>query len=412
MAYLKAHHPAEFMAAVLSRHLSEIKKITFFIDECKHLNIPVLGPDVNESNLDFVVNSKGEVRFGMAAIKGIGETAVESIIKERDENGPFQNIFDFAKRVKLKTVNKRAMEALAYAGAFDCFENTHRHQYFFRENTDDTIFLEKVIKHAHLFQEKENSSQHSLFGDEISIELPDPPMPDCEPWSKHQQLKFEKEVTGFYISGHPLDDYTAEIDAFCSVTFEELHQGLMKYKNKKISFAGMVMGAEHRTAKNGNLYGSMEIEDFTDTYRFTLWSDEYLKFKHMMVEGTQVYIQAQVGSSKFNPNRLDIRIKTMVILAEIMEKYAKKLVLDLSLSDLDDDNLAKVTDLIMANPGKCSLMIKIRDEDVSLGMFPRKLTVNPASLTKELRTMDFLEIWLNGNKLQREKSEKDAPIIE
>ncbi len=179
MAYLKAHYPAEFMAAVLSRHLTEIKKITFFIDECKHLNIPVLGPDVNESDLHFIVNKKGGIRFGMAAIKGIGESAVNAIIEERDNNGPFRSIFDFAKRINLRAVNKRAMEALAKAGAFDSFEGIHRAQYFQQENPEDAFFLEKIVRHAALYQEKQQASQHSLFGDDLTLDLQDPKIPDC-----------------------------------------------------------------------------------------------------------------------------------------------------------------------------------------------------------------------------------------
>jgi DNA polymerase-3 subunit alpha len=176
----------------------------------------------------------------------------------------------------------------------------------------------------------------------------------------------------------------------------------------------MVMGAEHRTSKNGNLYGSMELEDFTDNYRLTLWSDEYLKFKHMMVEGTQVYIQARVDAARNNPNRLDIRITKMILLADLMEKLAKKMVLDIPLENLDENNLAKILDTIKANPGKCDIMVKIRDtnEGISLDMFPRKLRVNPAAVTRVLRNDEFLEIWLNGNKLARENSEKDTSIME
>jgi DNA polymerase-3 subunit alpha len=414
MAFLKAHHPAEFMAAVLSRHLSEIKKITFFIDECKHLNIPVLGPDINESSLDFIVNQQGKIRFGMAAIKGIGEAAVQAIIEEREANGPFSSIFDFAKRANLKAVNKRAMEALAYAGAFDGFENTHRAQYFYRENSDDSIFLEKVIKHANLFQDKQSSAQHSLFGDEISIELPDPSLPDCEPWSKHQQLKYEKEVTGFYISGHPLDERKTEIDAFCSVTLEDLHVGLLKYKGKAISFAGMVMAAEHRTAKTGNLYGTVEIEDFTDTFRLTLWSDEYLRFRHLLLEGTQIFVQARVEASKSNPNRLEVKVNSVTLLAEIMEKFAKKIVLDVPLSSLNEDLAEIIHQSISSNAGKCELAIRIRDNDenYSLGLFPRKGKVNPSGLARDLLELDGVELWLNGNKLRRENSGEDIPMTE
>jgi DNA polymerase-3 subunit alpha len=223
-AYLKAHYPAEYMAAVLTHNINDIKKITFFIDECKRHEIDVLGPDVNESFLDFVVNKEGQIRFGLGAIKNVGENAVHAIIREREENGLFTDIFDFTKRINLKAVNKRCMESLAMAGAFDNFENTHRAQYFFRENTDDSIFLEKVIKFAASHQERINTAQVSLFGEDSEIVVPDPELPACEPWSKLQQLKNEKEVTGFYMSGHPLDDYKIEMDSFCNVALKDLNE--------------------------------------------------------------------------------------------------------------------------------------------------------------------------------------------
>jgi DNA polymerase III subunit alpha len=414
MAYLKAHYPAEFMAAVLSRHLSEIKKITFFIDECKHLNIPVLGPDINESTLDFVVNRKGQIRFGMAAIKGIGEAAVQAVVEERDTGGPFRSIFDFMKRINLRAVNKRSMEALAYAGAFDCFENTHRAQFFHRENSDDSIFLEKVIKHAGIYQEKQSSSQHSLFGDEVSIEMPDPPMPECTPWSKHEQLKYEKEVTGFYISGHPLDDYKVEIGSFCNVTLEDLHSGLLKYKGNAISFAGMVITAEHKTAKTGNLYGTMEIEDFTDTFRLTLFSDEYMRYRHLMVEGSQLFIQARVEANRNNPNRLEVKVSGMLLLADVMQKFAKKILLEISLLDLEQGLVDYLLHRIKANPGQCELTIRLRDPDESynLGLIPRKVRVNASGLALAVRELDSIELWINGNRVIKEISEKEMPEME
>lgn len=400
MAYLKAHYPAEFMAAVLSRHLTEIKQITFFIDECKHLHIPVLGPDVNESSLHFVVNKKGGIRFGMAAIKGIGEAAVSAIIDERTQNGPYRNIFDFAKRVNLRAVNKKAMEVLAMAGAFDSFEGVHRAQYFQRDTNDDTIFLEKVIRHASLYQEKQLSSQHSLFGDSMAIELPDPQVPECSPWSKHQQLRFERDVTGFYISGHPLDTYKPEIEAFCNTTFQDLNSGLSKYENKPVAFAGMVNAVDIRTAKTGNQYANFELEDFADTYRLSIFSEEFLKFRHYLVEGTYLLIFARVESNRRN-NRMEVRIRNIVLLGEAMNKFCKSVSLSLDLENLTDDLVRKITVHIKANPGECDVRFRVKDGDEGylLELFPKRLKINPSGLINALAELEEVEYRLNGFQL-------------
>jgi DNA polymerase-3 subunit alpha len=397
MAYLKAHYPAEFMAAVLSRHLTEIKKITFFIDECKHLHIPVLGPDVNESDLHFVVNKKGGIRFGMAAIKGVGESAVSAIIEERDQNGPFRSIFDFVKRINLRAVNKRALEALAKAGAFDSFEGVHRAQYFQQENSEDSIFLEKIVRHAALYQEKQQASQHSLFEDDLTLEIKDPKMPDCLAWSKHQQLKYEMEVTGFYISGHPLDEYKAEIDAFCSVTFQDLNSGLSKFQAKSISFAGIITMAEIRTAKTGNQYANFEMEDFTDTYRLSLFAEDFLKFKYLLVEGTYILLFARVEVNKRN-NRPEIRVKNMVLLAEAMEKFCKSITVSLELEKLDNNFVREMTKLIRSNPGECEMKIRVKDstDGIYLDFHPKKFRINPSGFVRAIAGFENVEYKLNG----------------
>jgi DNA polymerase-3 subunit alpha len=397
MAYLKAHYPAEFMAAVLSRHLSEIKKITFFIDECKHLQIPVLGPDVNESDLHFVVNKKGGIRFGMAAIKGIGESAVNAVIEERDTNGPFRSIFDFAKRINLRAVNKRAMEALAKAGAFDCFEGIHRAQYFQQENSDDPFFLEKIVRHAALFQEKKQASQHSLFGDDLTIGLQEPKIPDCPPWSKHQQLKYEREVTGFYISGHPLDEYKAEIDAFCNITFQDLNSGLSPHMNKALTFAGIINAAEIRTAKTGNQYANFELEDFSDAYRLSLFADDFMRFKYLLVEGTYVLIFGRIEVNKKN-NRPEVRVKNMVLLAEAMEKFCKSISVTVELEKLDSEFIRELTKIVRSNPGECEMNLRIKDagDGLLLGLHPRKFRINPSGFVHAISGFEPMEIKLNG----------------
>ncbi len=397
MAYLKAHYPAEFMAAVLSRHLTEIKKITFFIDECKHLNVPVLGPDLNESELHFVVNKKGGIRFGMAAIKGIGESAVNAIIEERDSKGAFRSIFDFAKRINLRAVNKRALEALGKAGAFDGFEGIHRAQYFQQENPDDPNFLEKILRHAALYQEKQLASQHSLFGDDLTLDLQDPKIPDCPMWTKHQQLKYEREVTGFFISGHPLDEYKAEIDAFCNVSFQDLNSGLSKYQNKSIAFAGMINFAEIRTSKMGSQYANFELEDFTDSYRLSLFSEDFLRFKYLLVEDTYVLIFGRVEVNRKN-NRMEIRVKNMVLLAEAMEKFCKSISMSIELEKLDNSFIKQLTKIVRENPGECDLKIKVKDtkENQALDFYPRKFRVNPSGLIHSLNGFDQVEFKLNG----------------
>jgi DNA polymerase-3 subunit alpha len=397
MAYLKAHYPAEFMAAVLSRHLSEIKKITFFIDECKHLHIPVLGPDINESELQFVVNKKGGIRFGMAALNGIGESAVCAISEERDNNGPFRSIFDFAKRINLRAVNKRAMEALAKAGAFDCFEGIHRAQYFQHENPEDPFFLEKIVRHAALFQEKQQASQHSLFGDDLTLDLQDPRIPDCPAWSKHQQLKNEREVTGFYISGHPLDEYKAEIDAFCNITFQDLNAGFSPHMNKSLSFAGIINAAEIRTSKTGNQYANFEMEDFTDSFRLSLFADDFMRFKYLLVEGTYVLIFARIEANKKN-NRPDVKIKNMVLLAEAMEKFCKSISVTVELDKLDSEFIRELIKIVRSNPGECEMNLRIKDagDNLLLGLHPRKFRINPSGFARSISGLESVEIKLNG----------------
>lgn len=395
MAYLKAHYPAEFMAAVLSRNLSDIKKITFFLDECRHQGIQVLGPDINESYLNFVVNKKGEIRFGLAAIKGIGESAVRDIIQERDEKGPFKSLFDFAKRVNLRSVNKRSMEALAMAGAFDAFKGAHRAQYFFREENSEVTFLEKVIRHGSLFQEKKAASMNSLFGEDVALEMADPDLPGCPPWSKIEQLAKEKEVTGFYISGHPLDDYKREMKTFCNITLEDLGPlEIREYKGKTVTFGGMITTVEHRFSKNGKPFGSFIIEDFNDNYKILLFSEEYLKFKHFLNEGNFVLVKARVEPNRNNKTRLELRISSMVLLGDALEKFTKELTMQVGLDRIDQDFIAKLKQMVKKNPGDCGLTIKVTDrsDGLSVSLHTRKLKVNPAPFLKKAEALEGVEV--------------------
>ncbi len=386
-AFLKANYTAEYMAAVLTHNLSDIKKIKFFIDECKRQNIDVLGPDVNESSLNFTVNEEGQIRFGLGAVKGVGEGAVINIIEERTGNGEYRNIFDFTKRINLRSVNRRCMESLAMAGAFDGFESSHRAQYFFRENTDDSIFLEKVIRYAANHQERKSSAQQSLFGEDSEEETTDPPMPECDRWTKLQQLKNEKDVTGFYMSGHPLDDYAMEIDNFCNTGLAELNQDIRQFENKNVSFAGMVTSTQARTAKNGKPFGIFVMEDYSDTRQFILFSEDYLKMKHLLIEGSQVLVKARVEKRYNNEDQLEVRISSMNLLPDVIEKFTKGIVIMVNLVDLDQEKVEQIHQLIKKHSGRCEVNFKIFDavEKRTLELKPKNNGVNPGEFLRELK---------------------------
>jgi len=398
MAYLKAHFPAEFMAAVLSRNLNDLKEITLFLDECKRMHIPVLGPDVNESSTAFVANKKGEIRFGMAGIKNVGEAAVRSIVDERIANGPYSNIFDLTRRVNSHMVNKRCMESLAKAGAFDCFENTHRAQYFFQENSDDLIFLEKIIRHSTDYQARKDSIQQSLFGEAEEIHFKEITLPECRPWSKLEQLKFEKDVTGFYMSGHPLDDYQFEFEQFCNKTIEDLKQDLRPLRGKEVTFAGIVIEANHKIGKTGKPYGSFVVEDYFNFISLTMFSEEYLKWKHMLEEGQYVFLKARIESRFDSPDQMTIRVNQVILLSEVMEKFSKLLTLTLVLNELTVEMIHKLHQAANLNKGKCRMRVRIHDpeDNLTIDLPSKKYRVNPKEMINALAELPEIHVRVFG----------------
>jgi DNA polymerase III subunit alpha len=276
-AYLKTHYPAEYMAATLDNASGDIDQISFFMEECKRMNLNIFGPDVNKSEVTFSVNKEGELRFGLGAIKGVGEAAVEEIIAERKKNGPFKSIFDLTKRVNLRAVNKKTLEGLAYGGAFDCFEGTHRAQYF--SLVDESNIIEKSIRFGNAAQANESNNQQSLFGGGISVSLPEPTIPAAETWSLMEQLKKEKEVIGIYLSGHPLDPFKIEIDKLSSHPLSEL-KDLKPLKGiAEIKIIGVVASVNHRISKMGKPFGSFVFEDLTGTFEMPLFGENYLNYK-------------------------------------------------------------------------------------------------------------------------------------
>ncbi|NOY50849.1 MAG: DNA polymerase III subunit alpha [Chlorobi bacterium] len=357
-AYLKTHYPAEFIAANLSRNLNDIKKITQYTAEAEHMGISVTRPDINESLLKFSVTGDKIIRFGMGAIKGVGGAAVENIINERKKNGPFKSPFDFVKRVSLRSVNKRSIEALVMAGAFDGFENTHRAQYFHKENENAASFVEILIKHGHSFQEQQNSMQQSLFGGTDEIAVKDPEMPVCAEWLKPQLLKSEKEVTGFYISGHPLDDFKTTIQRYCNVEVGYLRSNLKKFKGHTVSFAGMITKSQQRMSKKGSPFGIITLEDFSGQTDLMQFSEDYLKRKHFLEVGNNIFVQAKI-EERWRGGDLDIKVSNIMLLSDAMNKLTSCVFLTIKLEYMDNKLIEDLVRLVKENPGNSKLKIKL-----------------------------------------------------
>jgi len=377
-AYLKANFPAEYMAAVLTRNMSDIKKITFFMEESRRMGIPVLGPDVNESAFKFAVNPKGEIRFGLGAVKGVGEGAVNAIVDERRQNGHFTGIYDLTSRVNLRSANKRCFESLAYAGAFDSFKNIHRAQYFF--GVEGNNLIEKAIRYGASVQESKNASQHSLFGESTEVILFEPVVPPCEPWSTLDQLKNEKEVTGIYISGHPLDAYKLEMDNFCTHGVSDL-ESLPPLKGKEICLAGIVIAANHRTTKTGKPFGNFTIEDYSNSLTLSLFSEDYLKMKHFLNVGEFLFIKGRVQNRFQSEDVFELKVTSIQLLSEVREKLLKSITLQFPLTEINPNMVATLAELFKTNPGKSVIRFEILDpqpngDTMLLGMKAGKYKVN------------------------------------
>ena len=375
-AYLKARYPGEYMSAVLTHNLSNIDKITFFMEECKRMGLKVLGPDVNESKYNFAVNDKGEIRFGLGAVKGVGEAAVESIIEERTANGPFKTLLDMVTRVNLKSVNKRSLESLIMAGAFDFDKQSHRGLWFEQDPRENNITnLEKAVRYGAGSQDAKNSQQVSLFGEASAVDMPAPKFFSTAPWSELEKLRHEKDVVGFYVSGHPLDEFRFEIEAFCNVPVNQLSD-LTKLRGKDISFAGIVTGANHRTTKTGKPFGILTIEDYTGSSELALFSDDYLKFKQYLTPEYYLFIRAKVQSRYNDPNNLEIKISSIKMLPDVGNEFAKSLTLSLNLEEINKEIVGTLDTLLKEYPGKLPVKFSVRDKDHKVELASKKVRVD------------------------------------
>ncbi len=385
-AYLKAHYPAEYMAAVLSRWSTNIDKVTTFMDECRRMGILVLGPDVNESKLGFNVNQDGNIRFGLSAIKGVGESAARKIIEEREQNGAFRDIFDFVERVNLHAVNKKSIESLATAGAFDNLGQHNRSQ-FFAENGREVPFIESLVKYGTKFQHDKQSRQQSLFGDAGGVEVARPRMPEAEEWPKLEKLNREKELVGIYLSAHPLDDFKTELKHFTTQSLKQLNDDFDGLRNKDVTVGGLVTKVQHAVSKNNKPYGRLTLQDYSDSYEFFMFGKDYQEYRKFFYENYPLLIKGTIQPRFNNPNQYEFKVKNITLLSDVKDDMINTITLKLPLSAIDRNLISQLQEHTKEK-GKVTLRFQITDptDNLSVDMFSRSKRI---AVTNEL--IDFLD---------------------
>ena len=392
-AYLKAHYPSEYMAAVLN-NAGNIEKITFFMEECKRMGLDVLGPDVNESKKGFAVNQEGAIRFGLGGLKGVGEAAVDSLISERKEAGPYKSIFDMVKRINQRAVNKKTLESLAYAGAFDCFPELHRAQYFHIPQGDTSTGLEKIIKYGNIYQAQSQGTTNTLFGDLPAVlDIPAPKVPACDPWSLTDRLDKEKEVTGIYMSGHPLDNFRFEMRHYgitpISEFLEVVESSTLQASGKQYRLAGLVLDGQHRQTRTGRSFGSLSVEDYSGKTEIMLWGDDYMRFKDYLEKGKIIFV---VGSFKnrYNSDKYEFKVERINLLESIKQGMTKQVTLFVEPRHVTEDMIRFLEgNLATYKGGSTSLRINLMD------VKNQRLT-SLYSLGSGLNMNDELAVWIQG----------------
>jgi DNA polymerase-3 subunit alpha len=392
-AYLKANYPAEYMAAVLTHSQNNLDKVTFFIEECRKQNIEVLGPHINESGVFFEVNKNGEIRFGLGAIKGAGEAAVESIIKERESKGHFKDIFEFATRVNQRAVNKKTLECLALSGAFDCFPDFHRRQFVYAKDGDITL-TEKLTRYATKMQQELESAQVNMFGGSSGTEMPLPKVDVIEPFSEIEKLHFEKEVVGVYISGHPLDNFKFEMDAFCNTSLSQLAE-LEGNEGRETKVGGIVASVEHRMTKTGKPFGKMILEDYSGRFEFMMWSEDYLKYKSFLMPGLFLFVEGNILRKAWGDQSLEFKIRNIDLLNELGLKRTKGLQLKMDTASISSEMITQIEELCNEFSGDCPLFLRLQDdkENINLELLSRKYRVRPINdMVKKIKKIQDLQV--------------------
>ena len=357
-AYFKAHHPASFMASVLTHNKNDITKLTFFLQECKRMGLDVLGPDVNESQSDFAVNKKGQVRFGLSALKGVGDGPVSEILRERTENGEFQSVFDMVRRCSLRAVNKKVLESLSLGGGFDCFEGVHRAQYFTPSDKYDT-FLEHLLRYGNAYQSQKAQAVNSLFGAVEEVMVQEPKAPERAPWPLIEKLNREKEVTGIFVSGHPLDDYKLEVENFTTCTLDKVEN--FQNGGGNLNIAGMVAMAKHLVSKNGNGWGIFELQDYNGSFEFKLFGEDYQKHKHLLEEGKAIYVKGNFQKSNWNGG-VQFKVKELRLLEGIATSLTSSITLKLPLEKVTDEFIEQIGQICQDHKGPHKFKIDLIDK--------------------------------------------------
>ncbi len=390
-AYLKAHHPAEFMASVLSHELKDLTKLTLYLNECNRMGIKVLGPQLNESYSDFTVNNLGQIRYGMAGIKGVGGAAVLSIIEERETNGPFADIFDFLSRINLRAVNKRAIEALAMAGGFDeLHPNNHRAQ-FFAQFDENTTFIERLVKHGNSVQAAANSSQASLFGEMEEVQIQNPEFPECDKWSNIKQLNQEKELIGFFLSGHPLDTFSSTVRFFVKNNSEQINQMVESKTQGPVNLGGVVTSATIRESQStGNKYGFFTIEDKSGPLEIALFTEKFLKYHHLLQVNNFVYIQGMIKDSFRDKTKSEFTVMEISMLNDVLRDRTNKVDIRIFLKDIDKDFNKEFISKVKEFPGKCSIHLHIQHGKTLIEMAPKGFKVDPEEFLRYLESKSEL----------------------
>ncbi|WP_259067244.1 DNA polymerase III subunit alpha [Mucilaginibacter sp. X4EP1] len=416
-AYLKAHYPSEYMAAVLNNQ-NNMEKITFFMEECRRMGVEVLGPDINESDMSFAVNKKGQVRFGLTGVKGVGDKAVESIIEERNERGPYKSVYDFAQRSNTRSVNRKAYENLVYGGGFDEF-GINRAQFFAKTENGVLTGIERLIKYANDYQNVQSSSQSSLFGGGVASYVPEPAMPESEEWALIEKLKYEKEVIGIYLTGHPLDNYRVELERYCNTNISDLKmmqkarsgeggEEIMTAfanlrKRGEICIGGLVSTVQHKMTKTGKPFGTFVLEDYNESYEFALFGDDYVKFRNLLVSGYFLHLKGIIEEKFRQKDNWDMKILTMSLLSEMRDRLTKSLTVCLDLNNLNSQLVENIQGIIDINNQKypvknCTLrfLIKDRDDNLLVELPSKNIKVNPSDdLMAEIYSLTNVQPVLN-----------------
>ena len=369
-AYLKAHYPAEYMAAVLNNQ-GNIEKIKFYMEECQRMGLQVLGPDVNESLKGFAVAKEDVIRFGLNAIKGVGEAAVDDIVAERESSGPFETVFDFIKRVNQRTVNKKTLENLVLAGALDCFPQMHRAQYFFGPATDPQTGLERLVKFGSQFQASTLVSANSLFGASTMPEIKPPVMPDCPKWELPELLDREKEVVGIYLSAHPLDGFKFEMENYGITPVSDLEEN----KGRVVRIAGFVTDAAHLMSKKGTKFGKLTINDFSGHFEIMMWEKSYVQYGNYLVNGQKLMITGTYDEAKFRPGSMELNITGIMLLDDVRKLLTKKISLAVPMQYVDIEFSGFVEENVKKHPGNTELHIHVLDEETGYSVKLRSQTM-------------------------------------